>query len=275
MGISVATDKGNVLIGAPDYGDKVGAVVSFSFDFDDDFDVDGLDLNAFITKSPTIKPLPDGYITHLQLLPEFFGHNLETIEQTASVLQASESISLAASIMSDNIAASITQESQDDEILIEDFSIKEVSWASSNGQAGFATGEWEWQIDEIHLDSGTNVINLFVTDAFGNTAEKEIQVVYNEILTEDGTRLQEQWARRLTYEFNFDETDTENTLRTAADITIWLWPDKIIMTDDYLNPVNVDSDRITIEEGVQYHWGMECDDSNKNILYLDLPSDER
>lgn len=45
MGNSVATDKGNFLIGADNYGgSNIGAISSFSFDFDDDFDIDGFDL---------------------------------------------------------------------------------------------------------------------------------------------------------------------------------------------------------------------------------------
>ncbi len=277
MGASVATDKGNFLIGAPDYGDNVGAVSTFSFDFDDDFDIDGLDLNILITKLPSIVPSPDGYLFHLQLFPEFFGHNLATIEiieQTASLLQTNASMSLSAFTVSDDVAVLSAQESQDEEALLEDFRIEEISWVASNGQTGLATGEWEWQINGIRLNFGTNVINLVVTDAFGNIAEKEIQVVYDGILTEDRTRPPEQWVRRLTYEFNFDETDFENPLITAADITIWLWPDKIIMTDDHLTSVSVESDRMTTEDGFQYHWNVECDDSNKNILYLDIPFDE-
>lgn len=182
-------------------------------------------------------------------------------------------MALAAITMSNNIAVSSAQTTQEEEADLENLEIEEVDWSASNSQAGLATGkEWEWQIDKISLDPGANLIKLIVRDVDGNIAEKEIEVVYHDILAENGTKQLKQWARRLTYEFKFDDTDFSEETPTEAFLTVWLWPDRIIMTDDYLNPDNIDTDRIITEDGLKCHWSIKCDKSNENILYLDIPS---
>ncbi len=262
-------------------------------DFDGDGDIDGADLKAFISfynngnlntddlaVFVTYYGLTDcaSYVAveSTSLQNSFFSNSTSIASLSGTVVSSSINETPATSSLSGetNEDNSPDQTNNEQETWLESLRINEISWASSNGESGFATGDWEWQIDEISIDAGVNIVKLVVKDALGNIAKKEIKVVYNKILTEDETRLQEQWTRSLTYEFNFDETDSENTPMTAAAITIWLWPDKIIMTDDHLNSVNIDSDRITTEDGFQYHWNMECDNSNKNILYLDIPSDE-
>ncbi len=284
-------------------------------DFEPDGDVDGSDLEVFITEysagsyqaehipiftqnfgKNNCATLPVGTesaqqstssvipaeTVNSQLLGEVSSNlelSVQTVLQTKEPLivsTASKEADMSWPLIEDYAPSSETvqAETQEKERTPDEFVIKEISWSASNNQDGVVSGELEWQINEINLELGTNIINLIVTDALGNIAEKEIQVVYNEILTEDGTtRLPEQWTRRLTYEFNFDETDSEDTTITAADVTIWLWPDKIIMTDDYLNSDDLGSNRITTEDGFQYHWSMECDGLNKKILYLDLPSE--
>jgi hypothetical protein len=269
MGMSVAVDGDSILAGSPGYsnGSRVGAVYTYSFissDFDGDGDVDGLDVYALITNL-TSGALQSDYIP---TFAQSFGYSPGMVMQMTSFPQTNSSMSLSGSMTSDNLALSKAQSSSEDNI--DAFKIEEISWIASNGQHGLATGEWIRQINNFSLDPGENHLKLIVQDAAGNIAEKDIKVVYNEILSENGTGSLEKWVRRLTYNFKFENIDLEKTL-TAADLTVWLWPNKIIIIDDYLNLEDIDSNSITTENGYQYYRNMNCDNSNKDTLYLDLP----
>ncbi|OFZ66544.1 MAG: hypothetical protein A2328_09200 [Bdellovibrionales bacterium RIFOXYB2_FULL_36_6] len=269
MGMSVAVDGDSILAGSPGYsnGSRVGAVYTYSFissDFDGDGDVDGLDVYTLITNL-TSGAFQSDYIP---TFAQSFGYGPGMVMQMASFPQTNSSMSLSASMTSDNLALSKVQSSSEDNT--DFFKIEEITWIASNGQYGLATGEWMWQINKLSLDPGENHLKLIVQDAAGNIAEKDIMVVYNEILSANGTGSLEKWVRRLTYNFKFENIDLEKTL-TAADLTVWLWPNKIIIIDDYLNLEDIDSNSITTENGYQYYRDMNCDNSNKDTLYLDLP----
>ena len=125
---------------------------------------------------------------------------------------------------------------------------------------------------KFKLNYGSNFIKVIVRDISGNIAEKEIEVVYAEVLSDDQTNQAKQWVRRLTYKLKFDDAEfSEETAPTTASLTTWLWPDKIMMTDDYLNPDITDINSITTEDGFNLDWSIECDEDSRNILYLDIP----
>ena len=268
--MSVAVDGDSILVGSPGYsnGSRVGAVYTYSFissNFDGDGDVDGLDVFALITNL-TSGALQSDYIP---TFAQSFGYSPGMVMQMASIPQSNSNLSLTANMASDSILSNAEPASENEDDL-DSLKIEEVSWIASNGQYGLATGEWMWQIDKITLDPGENHLKLIVQDSAGNIAEKDIKVVYSEILSEDGTGQLEKWVRRLTYNFKFENIDLEEPI-TAADLTAWLWPNKIIIIDDYLNLEDIDSNSITTENGYQYYRDMNCDNSNKDILYLDLP----
>lgn len=281
FGSSVAIDKGDILIGAHGYSgsSRMGVVFWHSFlfsDFDNDGDVDGLDLNT-LTENLTNGIVQSDYIPNFA---QSFGYDSymaaasATMMQSSSLFQMTDSVELISNTINYDTAFSTIQTDQDEEEIVENFEIEEVSWTASNGQYGFATGtdEWEWQIDEISLNHGSNFIKVIVRDTSGNIAEKEIEVVYAEVLGDDQTNQAAQWVRRLTYELKFDDTElSEETTPTTASLTTWLWPDKIIMTDDYLNPDTTDISSITTEDGFNLDWSIECDEDSRNILYLDIP----
>ncbi len=263
-------------------------------DFDSDGDIDGLDLSAFITKFDNGELSGNNLITFtgnfgITDCSSYVGP-AEVLPQTVSVvttdsldtLESTSSNSLGLSQSDYSVTTASTTEAVDSledevdpltqEMTLTAIGIDQVIWANSNGLQGVATEEWvwEWKIDEITLDLGTNLLNVVVTDLNGNIAEKEIQIVYNKILTEEGEDLPEKWVRKLIYKFKFDDSDLEETT-TVADVTVWLWPDEIIMTDDYASSDTIEIDRMTTEDGFQYHWSMKCNASNNKILYLDLP----
>ena len=153
------------------------------------------------------------------------------------------------------------------------FILQAVTWKSSNGQEGTATGRLEWQINDIILDLGTNMITITVKDAAGNIREKTIEVIYKEILTENETVLSARWVRRFTYEYRFDETYLKDKL-TAADLTLYCWPDKIVTVDDHSNFSFINKYSIVTGSFLQERWAIECDEKNENVLFLDIPIEE-
>jgi len=57
-------------------------------------------------------------------------------------------------------------------------SLKQITWSSSNGTTGFASGTASWSISGIDLAEGQNVITVTATDASGNKASDAIAISY-------------------------------------------------------------------------------------------------
>jgi hypothetical protein len=54
--------------------------------------------------------------------------------------------------------------------------VTKVTWRSSNGQSGTASGTADWTIAAVNLTEGSNIITVTAEDAAGNTAGKQITV---------------------------------------------------------------------------------------------------
>ena len=55
-----------------------------------------------------------------------------------------------------------------------------MTWSSSNGGSGAASGTTSWTISSISLSSGSNTITVSATDGAGNTSTDTITVTYNQ-----------------------------------------------------------------------------------------------
>ena len=151
------------------------------------------------------------------------------------------------------------------------FSVEEVNWTSSSGQNGTAIGDIEWLIKNIKY-SGTDSITVNVTDTMGEVREKTIRFVYEEILPLNSKYLPQEWLRRFSYTYNFDENYIQTSPPSAAELTLFCWPDEIRVVDDY----NITEILETIaqpggENSFEIKWNILCDSKQKDILYLDIP----
>ena len=60
----------------------------------------------------------------------------------------------------------------------DDHDLQQITWSSSTGASGVASGTDNWTIDAIELVEGANVITVTATDAAGNTAQDTITITY-------------------------------------------------------------------------------------------------
>jgi hypothetical protein len=60
----------------------------------------------------------------------------------------------------------------------DDLGVTQVSWSSSGGRSGLASGTTNWSIPAISLSSGGNTINVTARDAAGNESTAVITVTY-------------------------------------------------------------------------------------------------
>ena len=60
----------------------------------------------------------------------------------------------------------------------DDRSLQQISWTSSSGASGVATGTDSWSIEAIDLVAGDNQITVTATDSAGNNAQDTITVTY-------------------------------------------------------------------------------------------------
>jgi hypothetical protein len=60
----------------------------------------------------------------------------------------------------------------------DDIGVSEVTWSNSLGGSGLAAGTTSWNVSNIPLQSGTNVITVTAYDAANNTGTDTINVVY-------------------------------------------------------------------------------------------------
>ena len=60
----------------------------------------------------------------------------------------------------------------------DDHNLQQITWSSSTGTNGVASGTDNWAIDAIELVEGANVITVTATDGAGNTAQDTITVTY-------------------------------------------------------------------------------------------------
>jgi hypothetical protein len=60
----------------------------------------------------------------------------------------------------------------------DDHDLQQVSWSSSSGHSGTASGTENWSIDAIGLVEGANLITVTATDAAGNNAQDTLTVIY-------------------------------------------------------------------------------------------------
>ena len=62
----------------------------------------------------------------------------------------------------------------------DDGGLSQITWHSSNGASGIATGTNEWSIDDINLAIGHNIITITATDLAGNNSNDRLTAVYEE-----------------------------------------------------------------------------------------------
>ena len=60
----------------------------------------------------------------------------------------------------------------------DDIGLQQISWASSTGTSGTASGTASWSVSNIQLTEGQNVITVTATDAAGNQASDSLTVTY-------------------------------------------------------------------------------------------------
>ena len=58
--------------------------------------------------------------------------------------------------------------------------IKKITWSTSSGQSGTATGTQNWSVSGLALKKGENIITVKVFDNAGNTGNDTLTVIYNE-----------------------------------------------------------------------------------------------
>lgn len=152
--------------------------------------------------------------------------------------------------------------------------IKEVNWNNSDGQTGYAIGPVEWQIKDIQLHPGITLLTVSVIDTAGNVSEKTIEIINNDILSEKEKYNTMSWIRKLSYAYNFDDSFFKETTPTPAELTLLCWPDKIIITDDYLSTEPVKKNYISKDDTVEFVWSVECDIITSTTLFLDMPTEK-
>ena len=68
----------------------------------------------------------------------------------------------------------------------DDQGLQQVTWTSSTGGSGAASGTTNWSINTINLTAGANVITVTATDSAGNTAQDSLTVNYTATVTVSG-----------------------------------------------------------------------------------------
>lgn len=263
-------------------------------DYDSDGDIDGADLQAFIAD------FENGHVTDNDLLifKDNFGltncsayaASCSSSQQSASILSAgtesqsllsginllsshstnktlSGSLSIASSSSDNTIQTSET--SQSEQTASVDSKVEEVRWTISSGKTGFATGEIDWKIDGFTLNPGNTVLNISVKDSTGFVAGKSIELDYKEIKDETKTTLPEKWTRHFIYEFDFSEDYIRDDTFNIVYLTLFFWPEKITIIDNYTGSVTQEED--SEEDPFQEKWELECNQDSKKVLYLDIP----
>ena len=61
--------------------------------------------------------------------------------------------------------------------------LQQITWASSNGASGTASGTATWSIDNIDLVEGDNIITVTANDIYGNTAQDTLTVTFTPTTT--------------------------------------------------------------------------------------------
>jgi len=64
---------------------------------------------------------------------------------------------------------------------LDDMEVSAVSWGSSHGASGMATGTANWAISEIPLTEGENIITVTATDKAGNKGSRTLTVTYTPV----------------------------------------------------------------------------------------------
>ncbi|MBU1196817.1 MAG: hypothetical protein KKE62_14585 [Proteobacteria bacterium] len=258
--------------------------------YDTDGDIDGLDLHAFATD------YANGHVTNddFWVFVDNFGlvdcnSYGTTSQQSASASTSTLPIDSQNLLSTNTISTNISKASSNsflttnssnfqtneaslsEESILETLTIEEVSWNNSAGNEGYATGEIEWQIENFSFNIGNTILNVTATDSVGFSAQKEIEINYQEIISENVSGLPEKWNRHFLYEFNFNEDYLQDTTFNIVCLTLFFWPDKITIIDDYTGSYVIVKN-VDIEENlVEYKWKFEGNQDTKNILYLDIP----
>jgi len=269
-------------------------------DYEPDGDIDGLDLyffaydlNAGIYQNEDIPLFASNFgrntcashssgasaMSQLSIPVEssLITNNSESVQTTESKIVSSTTIQ--ASSLSSKInwkpievieKKALTQETETSK---EIFSVKEVNWTSASGQKSTAIGDIEWLITNIQYSESDSIL-VSVTDAMGNVEEKTIKLVYEEIFPLDSKHLPQKWLRRFNYTYTFDEKYLQATYPSAAEITLFCWPDEIKVIDDYNVTENPETSAQTGENNFRINWNILCDSKQKDILFLDIPVEE-
>ena len=92
--------------------------------------------------------------------------------------------------------------------------IDQVSWSTSTGQSGTASGTTEWSVSGITLQEGTNTINVTALDAAGNAGTDTLTVTYT---APDTTNPEVAITSPVTTGSYTSQTATINLAGTAGD----------------------------------------------------------
>ena len=65
----------------------------------------------------------------------------------------------------------------------DDNGISSIAWSASNGQSGTTTASSSWQIDNLSLSEGQNVITVTVTDTAGQSSSDSISITFSPVVT--------------------------------------------------------------------------------------------
>ena len=96
----------------------------------------------------------------------------------------------------------------------DDQELKQITWISSNGGSGIASGTTNWSISGINLAKGDTVITITASDRAGNTSTDRLTIHYNAQDTEEPTV---QIVSPTTQSSFFSRTSKITVSGTAAD----------------------------------------------------------
>ena len=94
----------------------------------------------------------------------------------------------------------------------DDGDLQQISWTSSSGAGGMATGTESWSVDAIDLMEGDNLLTVTATDSAGNSAQDTITVIYTPVGEPEGLTVVSVSAS--THDGNVAENTLDNNLST-------------------------------------------------------------
>jgi hypothetical protein len=97
------------------------------------------------------------------------GDSVDTIVPTVNIISPSSTGSFETSDSAVNLTGTAS----------DNVGVTQVAWSSDRGGSGTASGTTSWEVSNIQLSAGTNILTFTADDAAGNHASKTLTVIYS------------------------------------------------------------------------------------------------